>query len=162
MPDTILLLGLSCLYMNISKWMSLMHVCLYTVYTCFLQSGQLISALRVVVPMCHWGSFEIVSQVHWVRGGALQCTTTIGRIGLCDRRPGAYGQSGAAQNLHGTRVNKKNKINDCVNKGQNERERAESSAAILKLKCLQCSCKIINQQWHKQTRAFLTIPQLGM
>lgn len=72
-----------------------------------------------------------MSQVHWVRGGALQCTTTIGRTDPCGRQPGAYGQSGAAQYLRGTRVNKKDKRNDCVNKGQNERERAENSVPII-------------------------------
>lgn len=67
--------------------------------TCFLQSGQLIWVLLAEVLMCHWGSFETVSQVHWVRGGALQCTATLERNGPCGRRSGVYGQSGAARYL---------------------------------------------------------------
>ncbi len=84
-----------------------MCVCVW-LYTCFQQSRQPLSVLLAGVLMYHWGSFETVSQVHWVRGGALQCTATLGRNGPCGRQPGAYDQSGAAQYLQG-RANKKRK-----------------------------------------------------
>ena len=69
------------------------------VCTCFLQSGQLIWVLLAVVRMCHWGSSETVSRVHWVIGGALRCTATLGRNGPCGRQAGASCQSGAARYL---------------------------------------------------------------
>lgn len=63
-----------------------------------------------------------MSQAHWVRDGALQCTATLGRNGPYGRPPGAYGQSGAAQYLQG-RANKKRKS---VDKGRNKRKGADS------------------------------------
>lgn len=40
-----------------------------------------------------------MSRAHWARGGAPRCTATLGRNGPCGTQAGAFGQSGAAQNL---------------------------------------------------------------
>lgn len=66
---------------------------------CFLQSGQLVWVLPVGALTCHWGSFGTAARVHWVRGGARQCTATLGRNSPCGTRWGAFGQSGAAPHL---------------------------------------------------------------
>lgn len=69
------------------------------VFTCFLQSGQLVWVPRAGALMCHSGSFETVSRAHWARGGAPRCTATLGRNVPCGTQAGAFGQSGAARNL---------------------------------------------------------------
>lgn len=74
-------------------------VSMFGMYTYFLQSRQPVWVLQAGVLMYHWGFSEIVSLVHWVTGGVLQCTTTPWRSGLCGRQPSAYGHSGAAQCL---------------------------------------------------------------
>lgn len=89
-----------CIFLFMCMCICVLCMCVW-LYTCFLQSGQLIWVPLAGVLMCHWGSFETVSQVHWVGGDALQCTATLGRNGPCGRQAGAYDQSGAAQYLQG-------------------------------------------------------------
>lgn len=101
---------------GISKWDTFACVCAYVscpvhacvwLYACFLQSGQLILVLLAGALMYHWGSFETVSQVHWVRGDALQYTATLGRNGPCGTQAGAFCQSGAARYLRTKGWNKR-------------------------------------------------------
>lgn len=87
-----------------------LHACM--VHACLLQSAQPVWALLVGVLMCHWGSFETVPPVHWVRDGVLQCIAKLGRIGLCGKQPGAFGLSDAEQCLQ--TVSNKKRCSACI------------------------------------------------